>query len=293
MRALPAPSEVVGPPPTLDELANTVRREHAQLVNAGAAMIEHAIRAGDALCLAKEQVERGGWDRWLKDEFPDKHPKTLRLYMRVARYQDRVRAAQPATLTAAHRLLAGEAFRPHTDELREEARRLSREEGLSIVEISARLGASKHAIGGWLNPAQAERRRQRMRQESREARRALHRQQRDRAARKAGGSVGEAYALVRKALQSLEDAHRKEADRETKRHIERAMRRAGSGEDEIVKACRLAVELKEHISLAMQRVYASEDEIVKASRGAAASSQNRSSDDERASAAASAPEDAQ
>lgn len=224
---------------TLDQLAETVRREHQLAEQSAVAMVEHAIRAGDALRAAKEQVGHGGWERWLMAEFPDKHPKTLRLYMRLSNHQDRVREDQPATIAGAQRLLLGEASRPNDAEMRDEARALAKQ-GMSRWAISQKLGVSHHAVGSWLDPRLAEKRRQRRRQESRAARRALHEKQRASEVRRAGGSIAEAYALLRKALQALERAAEENQDREVKASISLAMARLHSGEDHIVKASKLS-----------------------------------------------------
>lgn len=230
--------EVVGPAPTLDELANTVRREHALAANASMQVVEHAIRAGEALNDAKTLVPRGGWERWLVDEFPDRHPKTLRTYMRLAKHADTVRGAHPLTIKAADRLLIGESFRPADDELRDEAKKL-RAKGMTLKAIATELGVSQNAVSLWLNPKLAERRRNQRRQESRAARRALHRQERDRAVKRAGGDIAASYAFIRRAALALEEAAYGETDREVRNHLNSALERAYRVEDEIVRASKL------------------------------------------------------
>lgn len=224
---------------SLEDLRETIEREHQLVVQTGVAMIEHAIAAGEALLAAKTMVPRGEWEAWLTANFPDRHPKTHRLYMRVAKFKDRVRAAAPATLSEAHKLLEGEAQRPYEPAMRDAARQLRRE-GLTYAQIADELGASTYAVEGWCNPKTIERRRQRRRAESRAARRALTRQERDRDARKAGGSLAETYALLRKALQAAERAAEEATSREVREAISAGVGRMHYAEDEIVKAVRLS-----------------------------------------------------
>jgi hypothetical protein len=224
---------------TLDELAEAVEREHQLVVQAGASMVEHAIRAGEALLAAKNQVPRGQWEAWTTSSFPDKHPKTLRLYMRLAKYQDRVRESQPGTITAAHRLLAGEPVIPVDEEQREKALHM-RKDGATYREIAEHFDVTKERVLTWINPRYTERRRTRLQQQSRAARRALHRQQRDAAARRAGGSVAEAYSLVRKALQALDGAVQAAEDKEAKQALNQAIARLHAAEDAVVRASKLS-----------------------------------------------------
>jgi hypothetical protein len=224
---------------TLEELADAVRREHALAAQAGATMVEHAIRAGDALRAAKNQIERGGWERWIAQEFPDKHAKTLRLYMRLSKYQEHVRTMQPGSIVHAQQLLAGEAIRPHETELRDAARNLS-QRGKTQKQITAELGVSLYAVQSWLNPRLLERRRSLRAQESRAARRALHQQQRQSSVRKVGGPIAEGYALVRRALQTMEHASEGQLDSEARQAVLKAISRLHAAEDQIVRASKLA-----------------------------------------------------
>jgi transcriptional regulator with XRE-family HTH domain len=226
-------------PVSLDEIVETVNREHQLAVQAGMSMVNHALAAGDALARAKAMIPNGEWEQWLRASFPEKTPKQLRLYMRLAKYRDRVEAANPPTLSAAQRLLAGEAIKPPDDEMKAEARRLRQQEDLSYAAIAARLGVTATTVNGWLNPRVAERRRKRLNQESRTARRALHREQRANAARSADGAIAETYALLRRTTQAAEAAAGEEGDREAKAVLALAQQRLYAAEDLISKAVRL------------------------------------------------------
>jgi hypothetical protein len=223
----------------LSDLAEVVRQEHALVAQAGATMVEHAIRAGDALRTAKAHVQRGGWEAWLGQEFPDKHPKTLRLYMRLSKFQERVREAQPASIVHAQRMLAFEAIRPHEDELREEAHSLH-QQGLTQKDIAAQLGVSHYAVASWLNPKLREQRRAKKNQQSKAARRALHDKQRKAAVARVGGPISHAYGHVRKALDALQEAADGQLDREARQAVHRAIGRLHTAEDLIVKASKLS-----------------------------------------------------
>lgn len=231
--------QVVGSEPTLVELANTVRREDQLASQAGVALVEHAVNAGKALIEAKRLVPHGEWEEWLKEQFPDRHTKTLRLYARLARHEDVLIAKRPSTITAAQRLIAGETLRPPGHELRDEAKKLAKQK-VPQREIADRLGVSPTTIGAWLNPAIAERRRQRLRQESRFARRARHRAERDAAVKRVGGDVAEAYTFVRRAALALEEAGCDAPNREVKGHLDAALGGLYRVEDEIVRASRLS-----------------------------------------------------
>jgi hypothetical protein len=222
-------------PPELGALVERVNREHALVHDAGQSMLAHAIAAGDALLECKRLVTWGGWEDWLKRSFPDKHPKTLRTYMRIAKYRTTIEKHNPPTLSAAHRLLAGEAMRPHSDELKSEARRL-RKAGLTYAEIGVQLNIGAHTANCWLNPRLDEKRRQRRKQMSRVSRRALQRSERDREARKVGGSLAHGYAFVRKSLEALEAALDQEGNADSKQAIVTAMQRLYAAEDLVCRA---------------------------------------------------------
>jgi Protein of unknown function (DUF3102) len=81
--------ELVGPEPTLPELASAANREHRLVGEAATSALEHAIRAGEALRAAKAQVEHGGWLPWLEENF-DGSERTAQLYMQVAANPQRV-----------------------------------------------------------------------------------------------------------------------------------------------------------------------------------------------------------
>jgi hypothetical protein len=67
----------------LDDLVININHEHIEAIQAARQSLLHAIRAGDLLLQAKDQVGHGAWLDWVKDncKFSD---RTARAYMRLA-----------------------------------------------------------------------------------------------------------------------------------------------------------------------------------------------------------------
>jgi hypothetical protein len=73
-----------------DGLLATANREHELVMQAGTAMVEHAIRAGEALLAARNGMGDGEWGDWLRGAFVAS-VATAHNYMRLAIHQDAVR----------------------------------------------------------------------------------------------------------------------------------------------------------------------------------------------------------
>jgi hypothetical protein len=194
------------PTASLGTLAETVNREHELVLEAGTAMVAHAIKAGEALLKAKELVGHGGWERWLVENIAD--------------------------------FVGGSDSR--IDQDRRDDARLLRKRGLTYQQIADELGCTRDSAFRWCNPKAEERARRRHQMQSMAGRRALNRQKRDRAVRKAGGALAEAYSLIRKTLEALEQAETEAKGREQRAHISSAAHRLHNAEDEIVKAVGLS-----------------------------------------------------
>ncbi len=247
-------AEVLPAAPTLAELARVANREHAQAFSAASAMIEHAIRAGEALLAAKAQTPPGAWTRWLKDEFVAS-PETANVYMRLAHHQDEIRArTEIKSIAQARRVLRelGAVREEHgsqgrgvyvSEAVREEARAMRRE-GMQLREIAETLGYQLSTVHGWVNPDSIQRRRTRQAKSKarrREARRALERQERDRLARKTGGSVAECYSLVRRTAQELDRTIGEQEDVELRAALNVALTKVHAAEDAVVRALGIAM----------------------------------------------------
>ena len=93
---------------SLDKLATLIRTEHEAVGIAARNMLEHALRAGDALHAAKKQVSEGGWELWMR-----KHCglslRCAQVYMQLASARSLIEAqaqhAAPHSLRAALKLI--------------------------------------------------------------------------------------------------------------------------------------------------------------------------------------------
>lgn len=236
--------ETMNATPTLVELADTARREHAEAEAAKKTWLEHAVAAGEALLEAKDQVPYGKWQSWVRKNTDISHA-TANVYMRVAVYRDDV----PAGLYGCDDVKTSLRHNPTIPHLgpdtwvrQKEAAHLA-ERGMGQHEIADLLGVSQATVCRWLNPSRIEREKQRRLQRSREreaARQALkekrHRAERDRAAKRAGGAVSHAYSNLRKCAADLQAAIDEADDQETAATLRAALDYAYKAEDEIVRA---------------------------------------------------------
>lgn len=143
---------------TLTEVAAAANEEHRIVQAAGMSMFEHAVRAGELLHNAREQVGRGEWARWRDANF-DASGWTAGFYIRVYEHQSEIRERLGATptLTAARELIADRSFRPIAPpEVQEEAARLAAE-GVPFRQIAKQLGVSRQSARRYSDPAYRER----------------------------------------------------------------------------------------------------------------------------------------
>lgn len=224
-----------------DALATTIREEQALAKEAGVSMIEHAIRAGEALIKAKRLVPRGEWEKWILEQFPDQNFVSTRGYMRLARNQTEVRQLQPANMNQAFLLLRDRKNEAYDPDLKEEVERLwATGDFPSMRQLAIHMDVNYARVWRWLNPEKAEAKRQLQRERSKAGRRALRRQEREASVFRHGGPLAQAYTLIRKALQDLQRANEVEKDRDVRREIASAMQSIYNAEDRIVKAVKLA-----------------------------------------------------
>lgn len=94
-------------------LAADIRREHEAAERAFANAVEHAIRCGQLLNEAKQELPHGGWLPWLDDHFPASR-RTAQGYMRLARRAEDAQALAHLGIEGALRMLA--APKPSSDE---------------------------------------------------------------------------------------------------------------------------------------------------------------------------------
>lgn len=227
---------LVREPATLAELAQTANHESQMAFEAGTRMIQHAINCGEALLEAKTHVPRGEWTDWLAENF-ERSLSVAHQCMRIARHKSKVIDAQATNFKGALRVLHG--GRPSNIDPAEEAyAKKLRAEGMTYSQIATHLDVPKSRVQRYLNPASEKARLERAKRVTIAGRRELNRQARDRDAKKAGGAIAEAYALIRKTLQTIDVAIGQEKDRDVKHHLNDAVNRLHNAEDAIVKASR-------------------------------------------------------
>lgn len=231
---------------TLDELAELIETQINCSSFALRVSIEHAIAAGKYLLAAKELVERGKWKAWLAERFGASRVWSLNMYMRVAAYEDEVRANGYIDLAQAHAALRGRAPSNHS-RFRSSIRTLDRDElknlknqGASYRQLEEQFGVSKSAMWKLLNPERSKNLMRARKAKYRAAERALRREQDASVVKKAGGRISEAYSLLRRALQELDAAVPEATDIDVRRGLNGAIRDMHSAEDKIAQAVRLS-----------------------------------------------------
>lgn len=218
-------------PPTLDELAATINREHQLVLEGVSGVIEHAIRAGEALVEVRARVLWGEWMPWLEKNFPYSLPTAYR-YIRCAENKSLASKAESIESLASGApelspLARGRRVPHHYDIV------ALHDSGMRPVQISKTLGVSYKTVESQL--LTPEQRREKMKRESERLkkkraqrsaeRKALERQERDAAMKKLGGDAWDAYLLVRKLAPLLESLK-----------LNSAYHRCTAIEDDLVKA---------------------------------------------------------
>lgn len=145
------PPAALMPSTTLQTLSDTVNREHALAVTAAHDVVRHAVLAGLALLKAKETVDHGEWEAWLKA-----HTEVSRalaaIYMRLATYRDIVGDAP--TLRTAIDVVKGlpQASPKRPKRTWTPVAQQLRDSGMTYAEIGQLVGRSKKAVQVALNP---------------------------------------------------------------------------------------------------------------------------------------------
>jgi hypothetical protein len=240
---------------SLNELADVANREHEQAQTAGAAMVAHAIAAGEALERARQRVPDGQWGQWIADHFHGSW-SLASTYQRLYHYRDEV--GDMASVNAARRHLklvgAPVLYRPtpqnHYGRLRAEDKeraREMRERGATLLEIGDAFGVHLSTARRWVDPASAEKARRsgaktKAKRMARE--RAAREQERQRAIKRAirvrGGSYAELYAMAEKMQDVLGRAHGEATDHEVRAALARAGEHYRRMRDQIVRGLGVA-----------------------------------------------------
>lgn len=211
---------------SLEELASRAVSEHEQIERTIARIVRvveeglsiglrHAISAGEALLEAQTRVEPGLWTDWVHQHVTFDYTTCVK-YMRFARYKDQLIAAGNVSTATAMTVLRGmpalvapyEASRRFSPEVRDEARRMHAQ-GATHTEIIDLLGISGTTVRRYVDPEYDRKNREASRRAKARrvaARRALKKAEEAAAAKKVGGSIAEAYALVRRCAGELDSA---------------------------------------------------------------------------------------
>lgn len=239
-----APADLSGQ--TLDQLAETIRREDAAAHAAAETALASAIRAGEALLEAKRHVEPGRWVSWVEGVVPRTTAKT---YMRLATYRDDVTASGVTGVAAARNLLVGYPPIAKTGpalftHLRDEALRLHKD-NVPVSAIASSLGVAHTTVSTWVDPEFAQKRaamRRRDKARGKAARRALRekekRNARDAAAKAAGGNIAKAYALIRQTAAAIDQAADQCVSKDDARSLRAKLANLYEVEDEICRILR-------------------------------------------------------
>lgn len=199
------------PQAALDELAETINREHALVLEAGNSLIKHAILVGEGLLDARMQIAPGDWMKWLSDNWSGSYCQA-RTYIRIAR--NRAAVTNAVGIKDAIRMLEGGYYVGHERKRSDNAEAVHelRAAGVPVKEIAKELDLSLMSVYRHLWPEEKrrqEKRKTEQRQKAASARRkaeraALERRERDVAMEKAGGDAWDAYVTTRKLAALLD-----------------------------------------------------------------------------------------
>lgn len=229
---------------TLDQLAETIRREDAAAHAAASTALMHAIRAGEALLEARHRVAAGEWVRWV-EENTGLASTTVGTHMRLAAYRDRLENSDVGIAEAVRMLRglppANTPGVPVNEWRRDEAIRL-RKAGLTVTAIAEALGSSPNTILRWVDPifnARQHKAGMAAQRRARAARRALREQEkraaRDAAAKAAGGDIAKAYSLTRQTLAAVDRAADAQVSKDDAKALRATLAHLYKVEDEICR----------------------------------------------------------
>lgn len=139
------------------QLASSINDEHHLAVRSSRDALQHAIKAGEQLLQARNEVGLKTWTAWM-DENIGFSAVTAQRYMRVAKYKAEVQAAEAGSITDALEAVKGMPPTADANDLRrapqakvDEAKQL-REAGLGVSQIASSLGVNKGTVARWTDP---------------------------------------------------------------------------------------------------------------------------------------------
>lgn len=190
---------------TLEELAETANNALLASEEAGSSQVRFSIECGEALEQARAIVPHGEWMTWLAANF---HASFATAYHCMNLARNRSVVSEATSLSHALMLVRGisrPCFLPHPEKeaRRREAQRLDAD-GVNQKDIAECLGVARSTVQRLLDPAADERYR-RTSQRWKDARRALARQEREQAIKRALKDAPAEIQRLYAACESLQD----------------------------------------------------------------------------------------
>jgi hypothetical protein len=231
---------------TLNELAAEANAQHARVLAAASEMFRHAIAVGAALEAIRDKTLAGNWGKWCEDNL-DFTRVTANVYRRIFYYRDCLSETEGLSIAQAveqlrgkPRIDSGPVYRglPTEQATREEIADLHAA-GLTLTELAAIYGRDRGTIRRWVNPEYRRKDNERLRMRRAEKRLEKRRQLESRIGRtiaKRKDPVSDAYSMIRKLTQVVDQGKAEVQDREGKEALRRAEDLLHQADAAIVKA---------------------------------------------------------
>lgn len=232
----------------LDELAAAANREFRIASEKANEVVKHMRITGEYLYEVKQRLPRKeAFDRWIVNHW-DSSLTTALLCIRVAYYWDQVVEAKASNPSQARIALRGlppvrgtyqsHRARRYTAEDQELARSM-REDGYTYTEIAAAIGCTTTTALMWVDDGFRDRQREKNKRRSiqfRDRQREKIKERRLRTIAKRKDPVSDAYSMIRKLTQIVDQGKAEVTDREGREALRRAEDLLHQADAAIVKA---------------------------------------------------------
>lgn len=224
--------------PSLDELAETINREHEFVEQSFSAGVAHAVTCGEQLLAARSLVPKGNWCKWCEENLSFSLA-SAGVYIRLASFSEIAKAAP--SISAGVKMLAAAGKFLESDLERKfdtEDAQMLLDAGWSYTNIGKALGVSRNSVIMRLDPEQRARHNElskARKKRKRVERDALRRQTIAEAASKAGGGIDRTFKAIRAAQREANNLSETGDTPETRQAATLAYRAMGRAEDEIAK----------------------------------------------------------
>lgn len=214
---------------TLDELAAEANREYMRGAEAANHALYYWMRSGEILLTVKDRLLPSDWIQWLETQW-NASVSWGQFCVRLATYKDEVEASGTKSVREAKQLMAGlppvaaKRGLDETPHLKRQAQEL-KEAGWSRRSIAEELGKHPSTISKWLNPQTYEKAKRANRDYARRrkaADRLLHKERNAKEIAKRKDPVSDAYSMIRKLTQVVDQGKAEVQDREGKEALRRA-----------------------------------------------------------------------